>query len=103
MEFSPSKYQVMQVTGSKKPIKFKCSRDSHLCQIPGVDVSSGLTWNSHIDRITGNAKKTGLSKTQYQNKDVKDQGNSLQHHRETAVGVRFSCMGSPYKGQSKPN
>ena len=24
----------------------------------GVDVSSGLTWNSHVDRITGNANKT---------------------------------------------
>ena len=24
----------------------------------GVDVSSGLTWNSHIDRIIGNANKT---------------------------------------------
>ena len=24
----------------------------------GVDVSSGLSWNSHIDRITGNANRT---------------------------------------------
>ena len=24
----------------------------------GFDVSSGLIWNSHIDRITGNANKT---------------------------------------------
>ena len=24
----------------------------------GVDISSGLSWNSHIDRITGNANRT---------------------------------------------
>ena len=38
MELNPSECQVMQVTGSKKPIQFNytprsCSRDSHLCQI----------------------------------------------------------------------
>ena len=24
----------------------------------GVDISSDLTWNSHVDRITGNANRT---------------------------------------------
>ena len=33
--------------------KWSCSRDSHQCQIPG-----GLTWNSHINKISSNANKT---------------------------------------------
>ena len=32
--------------------------DCHKCKVLGVDISSGLTWNSHIDRITGNANRT---------------------------------------------
>ena len=64
MEFSPSKCQVVQVTDSRKPIN--CTNRLHghdlemvtSAKFLGVDVFSGLTWNSHIDRITGNANKT---------------------------------------------
>ena len=77
------------------------SRQSPMPNTWEVDVSRSLTWNSNMDRITGNANETGLSEMQYQNKNAKDQGNSLQHPRETAAGVRFSCMESPYKGQRK--
>ena len=72
MEFNPSKGQVVQVTGSRKPIN--CTYRLH-SQVPetvisakylGFDVSSGLIWNSHIDRITGNANKTlGFLKLNY--------------------------------------
>ena len=64
MEFNPSKCQVIQVTGSRKPINaiyrlhglvletVTCAR------YLGVDISSELTWRSHVDRITGSATKT---------------------------------------------
>ena len=64
MEFNPSKCQVVQVTGSRKPINCTYRLHGHVLEAVtsakylGVDVSSGLTWNSHIDRITGNANKT---------------------------------------------
>ena len=61
IEFNPSKCQVVHVTGSKKLAKtyyvlhgqvlesFPCAR------YLGVDISSGLTWNSHFDHVTANA------------------------------------------------
>ena len=64
MEFNPSKCQVVHVTGSKRPVK----RDYILhgqvlesvtcAKYLGVDISCSLTWNSHIDRITGSANRT---------------------------------------------
>ena len=53
MGFNPSKCQVVQVTGSKKPIQFNYRLHSHVLETVtgakylGVDISSGLTWNSH--------------------------------------------------------
>ena len=64
MEFNPSRCQVVQVTGSRKPINgtyrlhgviletVTCARYLE------VDVSSNLSWGSHIDRITGTAHNT---------------------------------------------
>ena len=64
MEFNPSKCQVVHVAGSKRPVK----RDYILhgqvlesvtcAKYLGVDISDSLTWNSHIDRITGSANLT---------------------------------------------
>ena len=64
MEFNPSKCQVVHVAGSKRPVK----RDYILhgqvlesvtcAKYLGVDISCSLTWNSHIDRITGSANRT---------------------------------------------
>ena len=64
MGFNPSKCQVVHVTGSKKPVK----RDYILhgqvlesvtsARYLGVDISSSLSWNPHVDRITGNANRT---------------------------------------------
>ena len=57
MQFNTSKCQVVQVTGSKSPIKSEyilhgrvletvtCAR--HL----GVDIRSNISWTSHIDRV----------------------------------------------------
>ena len=64
MEFNLSKCQVVHVAGSKRPVK----RDYILhgqvlesvtcAKYLGVDISCSLTWNSHIDRITGSANRT---------------------------------------------
>ena len=59
MEFNPSKCQVIQVTGSRKPINANYVLETVTCaRYLGVDISSGLSWRSHIDRVTGSATKT---------------------------------------------
>ena len=66
MECNPSKCQVVQVTGSRRPLNTKYIAwpgpgDSHLCfKYLGVDISSGLSRNPHIDRfdIAGSANWT---------------------------------------------
>ena len=63
MEFNPSKCQVIQVTGSRKPINANYCLRGHVLETVtcarylGVDISSGLSWRSHIDRVTGSATK----------------------------------------------
>ena len=64
MGFNPSKCQVVNVTGSKKPV----NRDYILhgqvlesvtsARYLGVDIPGSLSWNPHVDRITGNANRT---------------------------------------------
>ena len=64
MGFNPSKCHVVHVTGSKKPLK----RDYILhgqvlesvtsARYLGVDISGSLSWNPHVDHITGNANRT---------------------------------------------
>ena len=64
MEFNPSKCQVVHVTGSRKTVKTDYVLHGQVMEsVPcarylGVDISSGLTWNSHIDRVTANANRT---------------------------------------------
>ena len=59
MEFNPSK--VVRVTTSKKIINSVYTLHGQILEAVtsarylGVDISSGLSWNSHIDRITENA------------------------------------------------
>ena len=64
MEFNPSKCQVVHVAGSKRPEKRDYILHSQVLESVtcakylGVDISGSLTWNSHIDRITGSANRT---------------------------------------------
>ena len=64
MEFNPSKCQVIQVTGSRKPINATYRLHGLVLETVtcarylGVDISSDLTWRSHVDRVTGSATKT---------------------------------------------
>ena len=64
MEFNPSKCQVVHATGSKGTVK-KTIHVLHgqvlesvtSARYLGVDVSSNLSWKTHVDRITGNANR----------------------------------------------
>ena len=64
MGFNPSKCQVVHVTGSKKPVKTDYILHGQVLESVtsarylGVDISSSLSWNPHVDRITGNANRT---------------------------------------------
>ena len=60
MEFNPSKCQVVYVAGSRKTVKTDYVLHGQVLEsVPSarylrVDISSGLTWNSHIDLVTAN-------------------------------------------------
>ena len=64
MEFNPSKCQVVHVTVSRKTVKTDYVLYGQVLEsVPcarylGVDISSSLTWNSHIDCVTANANRT---------------------------------------------
>ena len=52
------------MTGSRNPINANYSLTGHILEnvtcarYLGVGISSGLSWRSHIDRVTGSATKT---------------------------------------------
>ena len=64
MEFNPSKCQVVRVTTARKAVNTVYRIHGQVLDVVtsvkylGVDISGGLSWNSHIDRITGNANRT---------------------------------------------
>ena len=64
MEFNPSKCQVVRVTSSRTLFNIAYTLHGQVLEVVtsakylGVDISSGLSWNPHIDRITGNANRT---------------------------------------------
>ena len=59
MEFNPSKCQVVRVTTSRKATNSVYTLHDQILEVVtsarylGVDIFGGLSWNSHIDRITG--------------------------------------------------
>ena len=64
MEFNPSKCQVVRATTSRKHINATYTLHGQVLEVVtsamylGVDISSGLSWNPHIDRIIKNANRT---------------------------------------------
>ena len=64
MEFKPPKCQVVRVTTSRKSVHFSYKLHGHVLEVVtsarylGVDISSGLFWNSHIDNITAKSNRT---------------------------------------------
>ena len=83
MDFNSSKCQVVQVTGSRKPIGVAYMlhgvvQENVTCaRYLGVDISSNLSWGSHIDRITGTAHTLGFVKRNIKTKmpDVREVKN----------------------------
>ena len=63
-EFNPSKCQVIRATTARKAINTVFRLHGQVLDVVtsakylGVNISGGLSWNSHIDRITGNADRT---------------------------------------------
>ena len=96
MQFNPSKCQVVQVTGSKskKPINSEYILhglgDFHLCQILylGVDMSSSLSWNSHIDRVVNNANRT----LGYIRRNIKCQNTDVRESAYNTLRVLQTCL-----------
>ena len=86
MEFNPSKCQVVRVTTARKAINTVYSLHGQILEVVtsakylGVDISSGLSWNSHIDRITGNANRT----LGYIRRNIKSKNQKV---RETAYNT----------------
>ena len=59
MEFNLSKCQLVHVTLKTNYILHGHVLESIPCaRYLGVDISSGLTWNSHVDPVTANANQT---------------------------------------------
>ena len=62
MKFNPSKCQVVRVTSSRRPINTLYFLHVQVLEVVtsarylGVDICSGLSWKSHIDRITVKTK-----------------------------------------------
>ena len=83
MEFNPGKCQVIHITHSKSPVKYRYFM--HNQELESVDaakyLSKDLSWNTHINNITSTASKTlGFVKRNVvtKNKDIKTMAyNSL--------------------------
>ena len=64
MEFNPSKCQVVRVTSSRNPLETQYILHGQVLEAVsstrylGVDISSNLSWNTHVDRITANANRS---------------------------------------------
>ena len=64
MEFNPSKYQVLHIARSRKPIHRNYTMHGQVFESVdhtrylGVDISSDLNFSHHINRITANASKS---------------------------------------------
>ena len=63
MEFNPSRCEFLRITNKKNPIVFNyCIEAVPIAQVAhtkylGVTISSNLSWNEHVQRITNKAKQ----------------------------------------------
>ena len=63
MEFDPSKCELMRITNKKNPIVFNyCIEAIPIVQVAhtkylGATISSNLSWNEHVQRITSKAEQ----------------------------------------------
>ena len=75
MEFNPSKCQVIRVTASRTPLQTQYILHGQVLEAVssarylGVDISSNLSWNTHVNRITSNANRSlGFIKRNFKTK-----------------------------------
>ena len=63
MEFNPSKCQFVRVTSSRNSLQTQYILHEQVLEAVssarylGMDISSNLSWNTHVDRITANANR----------------------------------------------
>ena len=64
MEFNPSKCQAVRVTSSRVPLQTQYVLHGQVLEAVssarylGVNISSNLKWNTHVDRITAKANRS---------------------------------------------
>ena len=64
MEFNPSKRLVIRVMASRTPLQTQYILHRQVLEAVssarylGVDISSNLSWNTHVNRITSNANRS---------------------------------------------
>ena len=64
MEFNPFKCQVIRATTSRTPFNTEYILHGQVLEVVtsarylGVDISSNLSWNTHVDRVTANANRS---------------------------------------------
>ena len=64
MEFNPSKCQVIRVSTSRTPFNTEYILHGQVQEVVtsarylGVDISSNLSWNTHVYRVTANANRS---------------------------------------------
>ena len=112
MEFNPSKCQVALVTTSSKTLNASNILHGHVleffltcfqCQVLGVDISNGLSWNSHIDPISSRANSTlGFIKRNIKTKKCKNQRDCLQYTCTPSAGIWCPYLGPLYKTKDIP-
>ena len=99
MEFNPHKCQVVRVTTAKEVINTMYTLHGQILEVVtsarylGMDISRGLTGNSHIERITRNANQTSIHREKHQNKKTEGERNSLQYACPPSAGVFYPCLG----------
>ena len=109
MEFNPSKCQVVRVTSSRTLFNIAYTLHGQVLEVVtganylGVDISNDLSWNPHIDRITGNANRT-LNFIQRNIKTKKSKGtrDCLQHTGPPPAGVCCPRLGPILEGENTP-
>ena len=74
-----------------------------MCQVSRVDISSGLTWNSHIDRVTANANLTlGFIRRNIKTKMPKVREAAYNTLLRPQL-IYFGCLESAHEGANIPN
>ena len=92
---------MLRITHAKVPQKFTYTlnntelQETQTYTYLGVDLSHGLTWNSHIKRITTKAN-SGFPEEKHISMPHSYQGHGIQNPCASNFGILLICVGSPY-------